>query len=561
MAEALELLGVAQEQKGHFAHARAEYQNYLKQFPKGEGNVRVQRRLVALEKREQIKALPASTTAPVTTVAGDKGQEIVNSKPAPAANAASVPGLRPSLSDAKPSADSSLAVPPPNEWTLQHSGSLSAYYNLNQGGRDFFVRPNLQNGWDKESVNRVYRNSVLSLGDYEGVANNPFYQARIHVSASHEKRFTDMDDEARISTLTFEGKHKESGSSLRVGRQTHYGGGVLGRFDGGLLTVPVAPDWKLRAYGGGPVERAADEPFLFDRYFFGASADYTFSKKLDVGAFIVEQETGAFLERRAIGAEARYIDEKGYGFGSMDYDIHFGDINSLLGSGTLNFDDKSSLTAMFDYRRSPTLFMSNALQGQVETSLQDLLVRYSTHEIEDLARDRTPVSTFASISYSRYIQEKLQVTGEVTVANMASMPEFGGVAATPSTGWDTYSMLQLMATDVLRENDTVTGTVRYATTQSADRTMLETTVRLPMSDPSWHVGPSLRLGYADYKTEAAEEYVIHPMLRTWYNFSQNIQFEFEVGKRWTTRETQRGEENETELLLLSGLRYDFHSGR
>ncbi|NOT69746.1 MAG: hypothetical protein HOP09_00265 [Hyphomicrobium sp.] len=550
LAEGLELLGVAQEQKGHLAHARAEYQNYLRQFPKGEGNARVQKRLAALDKREQIKPppTPAATAAHGTV----KLQDRLTATP----SAANGGDLRPSLSD-----DKAPPAQPPDAWTFQQSGSASAYYNLNQGGRDFFVRPNLQNGWDKESINRVYRNSILSLGDYEGEANNPFYRATVHVSASHEKRFTDTEDEARISTLTFEGKHKESGTSLRVGRQTHYGGGVLGRFDGGILTMPVAADWMMRFYGGGPVERANDQPFQFDRAFFGASADYTFSKKLDVGAFVVQQEAGDFLERRAIGAEARYVDDTGYGFGSMDYDVYFGEINSLLGSGTLNFEDKSSLTAMLDYRRSPTLFVSNALQGQVETSLQDLLGRYTTQEIESLARDRTPISTFASISYSRYIQEKLQITGEVTVANMASLPESGGVAATPSTGWDTYTMLQLMATDVLRENDSITGTVRYAATQSAARTLFEASIRMPMSDPNWHVGPSLRLGYAGYTNDHSEEYVIHPMLRTSYNFAQNVQLEFEIGKRWTTRETARGEENETELLLLSGLRYDFNSSR
>lgn len=550
LAEALELLGIAQEQKGHLVHARAEYQNYLKQFPKGEGFTRVQRRLAALDKREQVKPLPP----PAITSA--EGAPKLQGKPASTAASQTGSELRPSFAD-----DARQVPEVPNAWDIQHSGSVSAYYNLNQGGRDFFIRPNLQNGWDKESVNRVYRNSVLSLGDYEGEASNPFYQARVHVSASQEKRFTDNDDEARISTLTFEGKHKESGSNLRVGRQTHYGGGVLGRFDGGILTVPVAADWMMRFYGGGPVERANDQPFQFDRTFYGASADYTFSKALDVGAFIVQQESSDFVERRAIGAEARYVDDKGYGFGSMDYDLYFGEINSLLGSGTINFEDKSSLTAMLDYRRSPTLFVSNALQGQVETSLQDLLGRYTTREIEGFARDRTPISTFASISYTRYLYEKLQITGEVTIANMSSMPESGGVAATLSTGWDTYSMLQLMATDVLRENDSVTGTIRYATAQAADRTLVEGSVRLPMNDPRWHVGPSLRLGVSEYKLEPTEEYIIHPMLRTSYNFSQNLQFEFEIGKRWTTRDTPRGEENETELLLLSGLRYDFNSNR
>lgn len=552
LPEALELLGVAREQKGHLAHARAEYQSYLKHFPKGDGHARVQRRLAALDKREQARPLPLAEAAAATSPSGAATSKLLTG----GGGASAGPALRPSMTD-----DATAAAEPASAWRVHHSGSVSAYYNLNQGGRDFFVRPNQQNGWDKENVSRVYRNSVLGIGDYEGVASNPFYSAGFRVSASQEHRFTDDEDELRISTLTLESKLKEWGSSLRIGRQTHYGGGVLGRFDGGLATVPFADDWKLRVYGGAPVERAIDRPFLFDRAFYGASFDYAVSKRLDVGVFVIEQTTDQFVDRRAIGGEARYVDGMRHGFGSVDYDVHHGEINSVLGTGTVNFDDKSSLTGMLDFRRSPTMFTTNALQGQIETSLRDLLNRYTLSEIEDLARDRTPTSTFASISYSRYLGETLQATAELTVANMSSMPESGGVAATASTGWDTYTMLQLMATDVFKENDAVTGTVRFARAQSADRTMLEAAIRVPFGDTSWRVGPLLRVGYSDFKLDDAKEYLVHPMLRTSYNVSPNMQLEFEIGKRWNMRDTVRGRENETDLLLLSGLRYDFHTGR
>jgi hypothetical protein len=40
-AEALELLGVVRERKGHLAHAKADFEQYLKLFPAGEGAPRV----------------------------------------------------------------------------------------------------------------------------------------------------------------------------------------------------------------------------------------------------------------------------------------------------------------------------------------------------------------------------------------------------------------------------------------------------------------------------------------------------------------------------------------
>jgi hypothetical protein len=549
MPEALELLGLAREQNGHIAHARADYQSYLQQFPKGDGFTRVQQRLAALNKREQAKEPIAQTVVPILDGTKLDGKHV----------AAKIDLTSPALGTAH------AAQPAPqlalNPWTLQQSGSISTFYNLNQGGRDFFSRPKQQQGWERDSIYQTYRNSALTQGDYEGSAANAFYQARLRISGSQEHRFTDGTDELRISSVSFDGTHKETGANLRLGRQTHFGGGILGRFDGAIATVPVAELWKVRVYGGAPVERSVDRPFMFDRYFYGASVDYAVSKKLDVGAYVIDQKTDNFVDRRAIGLEARFVDDARHGFGSVDYDVHFNEINTALVTGTLNFADKSSVTGTIDYRRSPTMFTSNALQGQIETSVKALLLRYTMHDIEDLARDRTPKSTVGSVAYTRYLRDTLQATAELTITNMSSMPASGGVAQTPSTGWDTYTMFQLMATDVFRTNDSVTGSLRYATTQAANRSLIEGSIRLPMTNEDWRVGPMLRLGYADYKLEPVKEYIIHPMLRTSYNLSRNMLLELEVGKRWTMRDTFQGRANETDFLVLSGMRYDFHTGR
>ncbi len=547
LPEALELLGLAREQKGHVAHAKAEYKAYLHQFPQGEGFARVQQRLAALDRRELAKqpiALPAGSPL----AASNLESKVVASAQTPkaAATDASIGNGR-----AQPS--------PANPWTIQQWGSLSTFYNLNQGGRDYFTKPKLQQGWEKENINQTYRNSTLSQADYTAEFANAFYQSRVQMSASQEHRFTDNTNELRISSLNLEATLKETKATFKFGRQTHYGGGILGRFDGAIATVPVGDGWKIRAYGGSSVERSSDRPFLFDRYFYGSSLDYQVNKKLDVAAYAIDQKITGIVDRRAIGAEARFVDETRHGFGAMDYDLNFNELNSIIATGTLNFADKSSLTGVLDYRRSPILFASNALQGQVETSLKDLLRRYTMHEIEDLALDRTPKSVVASVAYSRYLRETLQVSGDVTVTNMSSMQASGGVAATPSTGWDTYTMLQLMATDVYRENDSAAGSVRYATTQSANRVLVEGSYRLPALSNDWRIGPMLRLGYATYKLEPQKEYIVHPMLRASYNVSRNLMFELEIGKRWTLRDSIQGRANESDLLLLGGMRYDFHS--
>src|SRR6185503_16952990 len=47
-ADARELLGVARERNNQLAHAKAEYEEYLRRYPTGEGANRVRQRLTAL---------------------------------------------------------------------------------------------------------------------------------------------------------------------------------------------------------------------------------------------------------------------------------------------------------------------------------------------------------------------------------------------------------------------------------------------------------------------------------------------------------------------------------
>ena len=47
-AEAQELLGLAHERSGQLAHAKADYEEYLRRYPQGPANERVKKRLRAL---------------------------------------------------------------------------------------------------------------------------------------------------------------------------------------------------------------------------------------------------------------------------------------------------------------------------------------------------------------------------------------------------------------------------------------------------------------------------------------------------------------------------------
>ena len=546
--ETTELLGVAYENKSQYAEARSAYQRYLEAYPKGSDADRVRARLAGLDvaEKDQLAKTGFVPIAALPPPIGDgvREKQLIEDG---ARRSVAVGGTIEEEKD-------------PAAWTVTHNGSAGLYYNRNQGGRDFFVPPRLQLGWDKENIYQLYQNSVLGSFDYEGRFDNSEFTGRVHVSSAQENRYiSGQNDETLVSALYFDGKHKASGVSSRIGRQSRFTGGVLGRFDGALASYQASDDIKLNAVGGAPVERSRDEPFISNSYFYGASVDFDHvTKAIDTTLFFVEQSTEGVIDRQGIGSEFRFVDDRMAAFGTLDYDIHYMELNNVILTATYVFPDFSTAGINFDYRRAPLIFTTNALQGQSAASLAELLKIYTLDEIERFSLDRTAESFSAGANYSYPITEHLQFSGDATVTYMSGSVGSGGVPETPSTGTEFYGFAQLTATGILAVGDVYSGGVRFADTQSAYRYAVEGSARYPITK-DWHIGPMLRLGYAEDKFDGRGEYEVLPSLRSSYYITDDIVVDFEVGRKWIERETEHGIASETELTVLSGVRYDFHS--
>jgi hypothetical protein len=552
-AEALELLGVVRERKGHIAHARADFDQYLKLFPTGEGALRVRQRLSLLNSKEnaafdQAKAGSAASLVQLGT---------------PNAASTSVPTVVLKGSTAPTGADAIVAEDP-DAWRVNHSGSLATTYYRNQGGRDFFVAPKIQKGWEKENIYQVYQNSMLGTIDDDTSFENGRLRGSFRFSGSDEHKFMgDYPEDRRISTLSLQLESKTNGLSGQIGRQSKYANGVLGRFDGALASYKFSDLYKVNVVAGSPVERVKDTPFKNDRYFYGTSIDMSpYGRKgaIDGNLYFIEQKSEGILDRQSVGAEARYHDASKFGLAVVDYDTHYNTINMVMLNATRTNQDLSSLSGSLDYRRAPMVFTSNALQGQTPLTLKQMLQRYRLDEVEDFALDRTARSTAATVAYSRPLSERFTFNADVTLTNMTATKASLNVPSTPDTGWDVYTAAHLVGSSILREGDVLTGGLNYAETQTAHRSMLELSSRQPITS-AWYINPQMRFGLVDYKTSDTKEYHIMPALKSSYYVMRDLSIDFEVANKWVMRDTHKGRENETELLLLTGMRYDFNTSR
>ena len=542
-AEAQELLGVVREHNGQMAHAKAEYETYLKKYPKGEGAARVRQRLAAIATAD---AEPPQKLRKAGTKS--KGDERLAAN----TNGETVPAQTDQAARAAIAQADQVEDPTAFKWEV--TGSLSQFYFFNQE----FTRLTEFESRRKTEDDDVFQNSLLTSVDLIGLAENDAYRFKFRFSGAHDADFVeDTEHDFRASAVFAEVELKEVGTLARVGRQTRNTGGILGRFDGGLLSWQATETTRLNLAVGSPVDSSRDEPFLNDRVFYNASVDFEdVFGGWDMTLFAIEQRAVSLVDRRALGAELRYADEQKYFFGTIDYDIYFNRVNSGLLTGSYTFGDDSTISGSVDYVHSPSLSTSNALQGQSVDSLDALRNIFTVPMIKELALDRTTETKSANLAYSRPLNDMWQVTVDGTVFHTSGNPASGGVAAVEAPGAEYFASAQLVGAGVFKEGDIVSATVRYANTASTDLYLLDAYTRFPVTK-ELRLRPRVKVGYRDLKKADGTEVFVIPSLTANYKWTDSTSFEVEVGGRWSTRETTLSEETSQEFYVIGGYRYDF----
>lgn len=504
--EAHELLGLARERGGQLAHAKAEYEEYLRLYPQGEGAARVRQRLAGL----------LSDATP-----------------------------HPQLREAQRERDKDET-----EWRLD--ASLSQYYF-----RDDTFRSTDDPVLGKVSDAKINQNELLTAVDATLSARGGVGQAKLRVSVAHTNDFrVDGDDDTSLSAAYLELSDVKQRVLTRIGRQTRSTGGVFGRFDGGLLTLRAGSKVKFNVVGGYPIESSRDLSLDEKRYFNGASIDIGRFGNWDGDLYYLQQKSHGLIDREAAGAELRYVGAAASAYAIADYDTHFKQMNIALLNSNVTFKDESTLSMSLDYRRAPMLATTNALQGQTVATLEELQMSYSPDQIQQLAEDRTAYSRTATVSVSHPFNDRFSFNADVTVANMSSTKESGGVPATPRSGNEYYYAAQLVGSSMFKEGDVAIVGVRYADTEASSRYTLDFNTRYPITR-DLRVNPRLRVSYRENKNDPATQTAVRGSVRLNLNLRRHYQFEAEAGGEWQLDDYGPTSERTTGFFGTLGYRVDF----
>lgn len=497
--DAQEFLGLARERNGQLAHAKAEYQTYLRLYPKGEGAQRVQQRLTGL--------LTAQAPA------------------------------KEKLQQEKPKA-------PPANWNVR--GGFSQYYRRDVSTTD-------------EAGTTVYQSELDTDFDVIAQLLKPDYQMQGRFTGGYRNDFlgSAIDNPLRITSLYFDTSDRQRHTLGRIGRQSQSRGGVLGRFDGLLLSRQLNQTIKLNLVGGYPVDSSTIDQIATDTRFYGVNADLgTFANAWDFNVFAIEQTSEGLLDRRAVGGEMRYFQMNHSLLGLMDYDVSYHTLNMLLLLGNWLFSDNTTLNLVYDQRKSPILTTRNALIGQLDASLSALAQRFSEDQIRSLAMDRSADSRSYTVSLAHPLNDKLQIGGDVTLSTLSATPASGGVEGFPSSGNDWSYSLQFMASDLIKNGDIAIVGLRRNTNTSSEGTSLNLNTRYPVNR-AWRLNPRLRIDRRRYSSDGSTQWSILPSVRINYMWRRDLNIELEAGGELTNRDIGGTTSKTTGYYLSFGYRADF----
>lgn len=497
--EALELLGLARERNGQLAHAKAEYEDYLRVYPESQQAERVQQRLTAL----------------VTLDPSSRGT-------------------------AKTRAD--------GPW--EFFGGLSQEYRRDSASIEF----------DGFSQQFTALNALRTDGDFSARRRGQRYDFSARINGGFLKDLLPQGvgpgNDFRLSYAFLELTDREWQVTTRLGRQSRHTGGVLGTFDG--LYAGWKPGRRLRVnlVAGLPVDRSS-EGFATNRQFAGLSVDIgTKGGRWDYSLFAIQQQYDGELDRQAVGGEVRYFKDGTSLVGLVDYDIHYQALNSAMLLGTLQWGDRWTFTGTLDHRKAPYLTTRNALIGQPFVTLRELVDSVGSGVAERWAMDRTGESDTISLGVSRPWGERLQWNVDLTVSRFGELKPSGGVEGIPGTGLDKALSTQLLANSLFTEGDSSIVGLRLSQGELMTSESLYVSSRFPVWN-GLRAGPRLRIDHRSFATDGGDQYLLSPSLRLDWR-GRRTTVEFEAGGEWANREAPlTGESKDRRWWISLGYRLDF----
>ena len=497
--EALEYLGVALERKGDFERAAQIYRAYLDQFPEAAGTTRIEQRLQGL------RLMAEAPPAPLKKTTKDPQRE-----------------------------------------TLRWFGVISNAYQ-------HYASESPDSGW--ESLQSNWITDINLNGRMRGDAAD----LKVLFSAGYQHDFEGENDEPeRLSYAYVDYRHHSSAQEIRVGRQTTNGEGVLGRYDGVHYHKDIGSEWGINGVLGLPVYSSRDIELNSAANLYGMSIDHAApDSPWRSNVFLTYQTVNGLTDRQALGGELNYLTQRMNMLTYLDFDIYFNEINTIMLNANWYGESESHYYLTLDYRRSPTLTLSNALIGQGVDNLDWLVDTDLTEgELEEVALDRSAISQTLSAGASRRFHPNFRWALDTSLWELSATDASLGVPGFEGTDVEFNVSGQLMGNDLLTERDLLWLTVRWADLTSSQLVSIILDWRVPLNE-QWRIRPKLQVYQRDFSETDSLQQSITPRVRLEYWPTKQWLVEMDLAVEWMTLEQDQISLNQTNLYFYLRAEWQF----
>jgi tetratricopeptide (TPR) repeat protein len=506
-AEAREHIGVALERSGRTDEAIAEYRAWLTEFANDPGSARVEERLRGLTETVTISRTPTSD------------------------------------------------IPRRPETGWQIYGGVSQYYWRNQ---EQLV---------DEGNYLVSSSGILSLADVTATRAGTRFDLQARLNGAYQVDLIEYDGNDNTGWITnayVDAADKQTGVRGRLGRQSRYQDGVIGRFDGAAVDYELTQGIGLGFSAGMPIDSPRYNPGAHRTHLAASARFDDLWRGAGLNVFVQQQTVDGIADRQAIGGEVRARIADVALFSTLDYDLSYGTVNLALVNAQWLMESGWTLNLRAETGVAPFITTRNALAGQGVASIEDLLDTYTEDEIRVLAEDRTGTAQRLSAALALPLSERFDLSLDAAVRRFGGTRESGGVAAIPASGSETYFAATLISTALFSSDDLNSLSLRHDASYTRDKLSLYLDSRLRLGS-HLRLRPSLTVSQLDYRSPAASELVVEPAIRLMYRWHR-ILIDAEAGIRHAERENPArawdpfspdGQEQLTGVYLNLGYQMEF----
>jgi hypothetical protein len=447
-----------------------------------------------------------------------------------------------------------VAAPPPKKTTVW--GSLSQYYygGQSQSRTEVTVVTPATNATTIDTFSLSSRDqSVISTNvDLNARYTSGDWDDRIVFRDTYDySLLKDQPNRDRMSALYAEVNYRPGRGMLRLGRQTAVTGGVLGRFDGVAASYGVTPRVRVNALAG----RSVDEFLESKPSFYGLGVEVeSASSGLSGSAYALQQRLHGFNDRSTVGGDLRYFDARYSIFGTIDYDVSFRTINIGMLQATWQSPWGSSINFLGDYRRSPSLALSNAILTGRNLTLQQYVETFGESFTRSEARAVTPISKVVYVGLTHAFSPRWQAGIDLRLSSLSGTPEIGLLPALPSTGNVYTTSGQIIGVGIFGASDVLVVNASHLTSSLINGTSLGITERLQFD--KWVFEPSLRY----YRQRDSNEVRItrwSPSFKLGYRVRERLTLEAEATVERTRTAGPAIDDETTRRFYFVGYRWDF----